>query len=250
MLALEVVAADLHLLAGEMVEGEVELQDRGAGVFGIRVALDHLAQGLQRLEGQALVAADGVDLVVIAEREQVLRIGCIVVARVEVEESLRGHPAVFVGVVLVVDEGLHDQRPLGEIGIGVEPLDFAEPLGRLFEIAVLEIELAALEDLLRGVLLDRLLLDIAAREQAGEPAATAAAHTLRTGRQPRHQREHRDGPGRPTKDPRPRGRGPFGAGFPGPGFAVAPHVVHGPRPPRAIVIQPAASLAREQPEPP
>ena len=88
--ALQVEAADFHLLAGEMIEGEVEFQDRRSGVFAVGIALDHRAQCLQRLEGQALVAAHIVDLVIVAERQQILGIGGVFVGGIEIDVALRG----------------------------------------------------------------------------------------------------------------------------------------------------------------
>ena len=50
---------------------------------------DHLAQPLQRLEGQPLVAADVVDLVVIGQGKKVFGIGRILIAGIIVDETLR-----------------------------------------------------------------------------------------------------------------------------------------------------------------
>ena len=41
---LQVIAPDLHFLAGQMVKGQVELENRGFGVFAVGIEFDHLAQ--------------------------------------------------------------------------------------------------------------------------------------------------------------------------------------------------------------
>ena len=83
-------------------KARVEAQDRVLGVFAVGVALDHQAQRLQRLEGDTLVAADLVDLVVIAERDEVLRIGGIFLAGVEVEVALRRDQRILVILIGVI----------------------------------------------------------------------------------------------------------------------------------------------------
>ena len=101
-----------------MIKGEIEFQDRGIGILTVRIPLDHLAQRLQRLKGQPLIAPDLVDLIVIAERQKILRIGRILVGRVEIDEALCSGTALLVILVPVIGKGLHDHRSLGEVGIG------------------------------------------------------------------------------------------------------------------------------------
>ena len=146
---LEVVAPDLHLLAGEVVEGEVEFQDRRLGVFAVRILLDHRAQRLKRLKGQALIAADIVDLVVIGQRQKIAGIGRILGPRIGVEVALRGGAAVFVLARLVIAIGLHDQRALGPFGIGVKAFHLAEIADRAVRpLGIGQFRLAQLVDLL------------------------------------------------------------------------------------------------------
>ncbi len=79
MTLLEVVAADFHLFRGEMVEGEIEFENRRARVFTLGILLDHVAQRLQREEGQALIAANLVNLIIIGQREEIFRVSGILV---------------------------------------------------------------------------------------------------------------------------------------------------------------------------
>ena len=50
---------------------------------------------------------------------------------------------------------LHDERTLGDGGVGVKPFDLAEVPRRLLGAAALELDLCALEDLLGRVVLER-----------------------------------------------------------------------------------------------
>src|SRR6056297_4195779 len=129
--ALQVIPPDLHFLRAKVIEREVELQDRRAGVFAVGMLLDHATERLQRLEGQPLIAADVVDLVVVAEREEIFGIGRVLVGGIEVDEALRRRPRAFVVAVAVIGEGLHDEAALGPFRIGIEPLDLAEEPRRL-----------------------------------------------------------------------------------------------------------------------
>ena len=132
-----------------MVEGKVEFQDRRLGIFAVRVLLDHRAQRLERLEGQALIAADIVDLVVIGQRQKIAGIGRILGPRIGVEVALRGGAAVFVLARLVIAIGLHDQRALGPFGIGVKALHLAEIADRVVgSLGIGQRGLAKLVDLL------------------------------------------------------------------------------------------------------
>jgi hypothetical protein len=69
-------------------------------------------------------------------------------------------------------KGLHDDRALGEFGIGIKPLDFREVERRILGIPAVQFEFAAFEDLFGGEILDRntagaesRALHIAARSQ-------------------------------------------------------------------------------------
>ena len=126
ILALKVIAPDLHFLASQMIEGQIELHHRRLGIFAVRILLDHGAQRLQRLEGQALIAANLVNLIVIGQRHKILGIGCIFIAGIEVEIALRGDPRLFVFFGFMQHKGLHNQTALRPFSVGIKPLHFRE----------------------------------------------------------------------------------------------------------------------------
>src|SRR6056297_1117581 len=146
-----------------------DLENRRAGVFAVRVTLDHLAQGLQGLECQPLIAADLIDLVVVAQRQQVLRIGCIAIGGIEIDEPLRGGPAVLVILGPVIGKGLHDHRALGPFGIRIKAFDLGKDIGGQFGITAGQIVFGATVDLFCG---EVFVLDLAALDLGVKPAAT------------------------------------------------------------------------------
>ena len=103
---------------------------------------------MQRLEGQALIAAHFVDLVIIAERQQILRIGGIVVIGVKVDEPLRRRARVFIVLVPMIGKRLHDQRAFGPFGIGIKPFNFSKVERGLIRLFALKLEFAPLVNLL------------------------------------------------------------------------------------------------------
>ena len=96
------------------------------GVIAVGVALDHLAQGLQRLKGDALIAPDLIDLVIIAQRQKKLGIGRVFFGGVEIEVALRRTAGVVVILGGMIGKRRHDQAPAGPFGIGVKPFDLNE----------------------------------------------------------------------------------------------------------------------------
>jgi hypothetical protein len=157
------------------------------------IALDHLAQRLQRLKGDALVAADLVDLVVVAQGQKVLRIGRIFLAGVEIEIALRRDARVLVILVGVIGEGRHDQAAAGPFGIGVKAFDLDEERRGTVGAAAFQLRLTLLIDG-RGILFFQGNGGIAAGERpaaiAGEkPGAKQAAATA--GGQRHHHHEPR-----------------------------------------------------------
>mmetsp|Transcript_18269 Transcript_18269/g.28989 ORF Transcript_18269/g.28989 Transcript_18269/m.28989 type:complete len:351 (+) Transcript_18269:1000-2052(+) len=183
VVAAQVIAANFHFLAREMVKGEVEFQDRGLGIFAVRIAFDHFAQGLQGLKGQALIAPHLVDLVIVAECQKILGIGRVVIIGIKVDEALRRRSAVGVVLVAVMRKGLHDQRAPRPVGIGIKPFNFREVERGLGLVTLLKLIFATAKDLLGGEVLQRDLLLV---KEATRCGATIAA----TGRQSACHRHH------------------------------------------------------------
>src|SRR6266851_1219594 len=152
LLVLLVVAADRHLLAGEMVDGELDLEARVAGIGRFGETLDDFGQGVERLLGDALVAADVGDLLVEAQRLQIVGVGNVAVPGMELDEPVERDDGLVVLVRLVVGEGSHDLGLGRPDRVGVLAIDFLEALrGGLVFLLPEVIEGAVVENL------DRLL---------------------------------------------------------------------------------------------
>ena len=131
-----------------MVKGQIELQHRRPWRIHCRDKPRSPCARLQRLKGQPLIAADLVNLVIVAQRQKILRICRVFVGRIKVDIALSGAAAFFVVLVSsVIRERLHDQRALGPIGIGIQPLDFREIPRRIIRAILRQLELATRENL-------------------------------------------------------------------------------------------------------
>ena len=86
---LQVEAADLHLLAGELVARDLDLLLGVGRIFGPRIAVEQFLQRQQRPLGLLLVAVDVGDLFEMRHREEVLRVGRVRGGRVELEVAPR-----------------------------------------------------------------------------------------------------------------------------------------------------------------
>src|SRR3546814_18743697 len=82
------VAADLHLLSGKVVVRQVELEGRVAREGRPREAPRYLAQRFEGQPGHALVAVNVGDLLVVAQRLQVIGVGDVTVSRVQLAEAV------------------------------------------------------------------------------------------------------------------------------------------------------------------
>jgi len=69
----KVKAANCHFLTREVVEGQVAFQFCSACKFTVGIAFDHFVQGLQRTNRITLIATYIGDLIIKAERANVLR---------------------------------------------------------------------------------------------------------------------------------------------------------------------------------
>ncbi len=130
-------------------------------------AAHHLVERLQRLLGHLLVAADIGDLDVVAERLEVIGVGGVAIAGMELDETVGGDDRLVVFLRLVERVGAHHLRLGRPHRIGMLAVDFLEALGGLLVfLAAQRIEGAVVEDF-HG------LLDIVGivvrRAAAGEP---------------------------------------------------------------------------------
>ena len=147
-----------------MVDGELDLEAGVAGIGRIGEALDDLGQRIERLLGDALVAADVGDLLVEAQRLQVVGVGDVAMAGMELDEAVERDDGVVVLVRLVVGEGGHDLRLGRPHRIGMLAVDFLEALGGgLVFLAAEIIEGAVVEHL------DRLLGVGSCRRPTNQP---------------------------------------------------------------------------------
>ena len=181
IIAFQIVTSDFHFLGRQMIKGQVELQDRRPSIFAVWVVFDHPAQRLQRLKRQPLVTANFVDLIIIAQRQKILRIGRIIIGRIKIDKPLRGGPTIFVVLVQMVGIGLHDQGAFGVVGIRIKPLDFGKVKSRIIGRAIFDLIFATLKDLTCSKILKlRLVLK--------KPIATAAPRQKQGGCQ-KHRSE-------------------------------------------------------------
>ena len=107
MLAL-IPAADLHLLAGQVIAAQVDLQPRVAGIGAVGEAVHHLLQRVHRLIGAPLVALDIGDLFIIAERSQIVRVGHVAMRGMQLDEAVQRADRIGVVVLQVLRVALHE----------------------------------------------------------------------------------------------------------------------------------------------
>ena len=114
------------------------------------------------MERQSLVATNLVNLVIVAEGQEVLRVSRIIIRWVEIDEPLSRRPAVLVILILVIGKSLHDQATFCPFRIRVETLDLTEKHGRIVSRIVFQLELSFAVDLFRGECLKRAFTRVSA----------------------------------------------------------------------------------------
>jgi hypothetical protein len=125
----QVIAADFHLLASEMVIGQVDFKRRVARIGRIGEPPRHFAQRIQRLLGHPLVTPHIGDLLVIAKPLHVVGVGDVLAAGMELDEPIQGNDRIVVLQRLVMGECCHQLRPRRPLRIGVLPLDLVKQPG-------------------------------------------------------------------------------------------------------------------------
>ena len=130
MTARQIVAADIHLLAGEMIVGEVDLEPCIARVGGVGEAAHHLVQRGLRLLRIQLVPHDIGNLLIEAERAQIVRVSDLGVAGVKLDEPVERQDRRVIACCLVIRERGHERRLDRPDGVRVLTLHVVETLGR------------------------------------------------------------------------------------------------------------------------
>ncbi len=147
VLLVQVIAPDLHFLAGELVAGDFDFLFGADGVFAGRILADHLVERAERLLGAGLVAGDVRDFVEIGGADQVLRVSGVRAAGMQRDVALGRGDAIVIGAGLVIGIGRHDQRLARPFRVGVLAVDLLELLrrGRRVVLGVEEIEALVVE---------------------------------------------------------------------------------------------------------
>jgi hypothetical protein len=99
----------------------------------------HLVQFLERLARSSGITADITNLLIVAKCDQVLRIGCITVTGVKLDEALGCGNRFRIGIALILRIGLHQDRLGGPLGVWMLALDLGELLHRRTVFAVLDV---------------------------------------------------------------------------------------------------------------
>ncbi len=156
---LQIVAADFHFLAGELVARAFQLLLGAGGVFRGRIFANHFLERRHRLFGAGLVARDVRNLVVMRGRDQVLGVGRIGTAGMQGDVAGGGADAAVVVAGLVEGVGRHQQRLARPVRIGMLAVDFLELLRRRFRVAVVvHQEQALVVELVGGLLVEGIVL--------------------------------------------------------------------------------------------
>ena len=122
----QIITADLHLLSGKVVKGQVDLDLGGARILAFGIPGNQLVQGLQGRLGHILVAAHVRDLFVVTEPLQVIGVGNVAVGRVQLDKAVQRNDGVVVVIVLVVRVGGHQLGPGRPGRVGVLALHLVE----------------------------------------------------------------------------------------------------------------------------
>src|SRR5215469_6698779 len=117
--AAEIIATNLHLLSGEMVPGEVELELRVSRVFAVGETAHDIVQRLEGEFGGFLVAPDIDDLNVIRDRLQIIRISDITVAWMKLNKTVRRNNRLSIISTFVESIGRHQLALGGPDRVGV-----------------------------------------------------------------------------------------------------------------------------------
>src|SRR3546814_13039745 len=101
-----------------MVLHQVHLEPLVSGVAAARIAANPLAERGIGLLGDLLVACDVADLLIIAERDQIIGVGGVLVARMDRQETLRRRGRRRIFAVHIIGQSDHQLRAARQGRIG------------------------------------------------------------------------------------------------------------------------------------
>src|SRR5712692_2610720 len=182
----EIVAPDIHFLAGELIARAFELGLGAVGVFRGRIFANHLFERGNGLLGPALVAGSVRNLVVMRGGDQVLRIGGVGAAGMQGDVAGRSTDAAVVVARIVKGVGRHQERFARPVGIRMLAVDFLEFLRCGLRILLLIHQVQALIIELVGGFLDEgiVLGHELVPQRAGAAAAKGERENNETGGEP------------------------------------------------------------------
>ncbi len=126
-----VEAADFHFLARQMIADEIDLQPRIDRIARVGVAADQFAQRVERLLRDLLIARHVGDLLVITERNQIIGVRRVLIARMDRQEALRPVDRFLVIVAQIIAECRHQLRTPRPDRVGMLALHLVEQDRRL-----------------------------------------------------------------------------------------------------------------------
>ena len=122
----------------KVIVRQVDLQLGVAGVFAVRVAGHHVLQRVERKLCHLLVAADVGDLLVVAQRFEVVGVDGVATAGMELGEAVERDDGLVVLGAFVKGVGRHQLRLVGPDRVGVLAVDLLELELRGLVVALLQ----------------------------------------------------------------------------------------------------------------
>jgi hypothetical protein len=129
MFGAQVIATDVHVLASQMVVGQVDFQSRIAGIVAFWKTSHKIFESRQSFFGHELVARYVGYLFVIAQPLEVPSIGRVLVAGMKIDEAVQRDNRVVIFTFHIMGIPGHDLRLGSPFGIGVLALDFIKRFG-------------------------------------------------------------------------------------------------------------------------
>ena len=103
-------SSNLHFFTAEVIVDEVNLQSRVGSITRVRVAANELIHCVERLRCNLLVAGHVTDLFVVIERDQVIGVRRVLVARMDREKTLSRFDRFLMVARHVIAKRAHELR--------------------------------------------------------------------------------------------------------------------------------------------